>query len=123
MHNIYCDAEMSQKAFTTKNDDTFTEQQTRRWRRNEAGRRRRYGRQTQERPVTFQLNNKMLKSRGLKSSRALQSEGAGSSHSGSRRNCVAHGNKTEENGGQSSAVRDILLYIQTIWSFLHFYMR
>lgn len=106
---------MSQKAFSTKNDDTFTEQQTRRWRRNEAGRRR-YGRQTQERPLTFQLNNcnKMLKSRGLKSSRALQSDGAGSSQSGSQRNCAALGNKTGENGGQSSAVRDILLYIQKI---------
>ena len=102
---MHCDAKMNQKAFSSKSDGISTEQQAHRWRRNEAGRRRKYGRQTQERSGTFQL-----KSRDLKSSRGFQSEGAGSSHAGSQRNCTSRGNKTGENGDQSCAVRDILIH-------------
>ena len=105
---------MSQKAFSKRNGDEATDLQFRRWSRNGADRRRKFGRQAQERSRRLQLNFQRMsfinKSSNLELARGLKSEGAGSSKLGSWRNSAegTNDNTVRNNDGQSSAVRDIL---------------
>lgn len=103
-------AEMSQKAFSKGNGDEPAERQFRRWSRNAADRRRKSGRQAQERSRRLQLNLQMMSFNNKSSNLKLARGGAGSSNLECWRNSaeLTNGNTVRNNHGQSSAVRDIL---------------
>lgn len=100
---------MSQKAFSKRNGDEPAEQQFRRWSRNAADRRRKSGRQAQERSRRLQLNLQMMSFNNKSSNLKLARGGVDSSNLEGWRNSAesTNGNTVRNNHGQSSAVREI----------------